>query len=367
MKTVPSILTLIFATSLFAGEKQLLNLAGIPKEERMNVPVERVWPVEPGEASVCLWPDDKDAVLSYTIDDNCAMNIDWWLAESAQRDNMKLAWFLVTGGIGNSNPAMNADWARWQQVQDAGHALESHTVTHLSGASKPDWQGIDWEYKDSLDAINAHITGQTATTLAYPGGGNSAKNSEEAAEKFYAAARGVRGTLNGSRGLNYMSINAMSSPNIGDNPKANWSDATRLIDPEDSAYRGWAVFIYHYIKGDNMDKVRQQLDFYYDNRDKFWAAAFPDAAKYAQSRDTSTLEVTEKGNDRIVLKLSDWMNDELYNYPLTVKVRLPDGWNSFRAKQGDTEMTTKVIEHEGAKYGLVDIVPDGGEAVLIPG
>lgn len=368
MKTPLTIaLCLHFVAPLFAGDKQLLNLSGIPAEERMNVPVERTWPENSGEAAVCLWKNDKTAVLSYTIDDNCAMNIDWWLNEAAQRD-MKLTWFLVTGGIGNSNPTMNGDWTKWQRVFDAGHALESHTVTHLGGANKPDWKGIEWEYADSKQTVDANIAGNTVTTLAYPGGGNSDKNSADAAKEVYIAARGVRGTLNGSRGLNYMSINAMSRPNIGDNPKANWSDATRLIDPEDGAYRGWAVFIYHYIKDENMDKVREQLDFYANQNDEFWAAAFSDAAKYAQSRDTSTLEVVENGDDRIVLNLTDWMDDELFNYPLTVKVRLPDGWNGFRAKQGEgEELQTKVIEHEGAKYGLVDIVPDGGAAVLVPG
>lgn len=365
----PLIMTLAvgLATPLLAGEKQLRNLAGIPKEERMNVPVEYVWPENPGEAAVCLWKDDKAAVLSFTIDDNCAMNIDWWLQEAAQRE-MKLTWFLVTGGIGNTNPAMNADWAKWQTVYDAGHALESHTVTHLGGASQPDWQGIEWEYADSKQAIDANITGNTATTLAYPGGKNSDKNSEEVATKVYIAARGVRAVLNGSRGLDYLSINAMSGPNIGDNPKAPWSDTTRLIKPDDSAYRGWGVFIYHYIKPDNMEKARAHMDFYYNNRDQFWAATFADAAKYAQSRDTSTLEVIENGNDRIVLELTDWMDDQLFNYPLTVKVRLPDGWTSFRAIQGEGEAPpTKVIEHDGAKYGLVDIVPDGGQMVLTPG
>ncbi|WP_309398253.1 polysaccharide deacetylase family protein [Cerasicoccus maritimus] len=359
---------LIATTALFAGEKQLLNLAGIPKEERMNVPVEYVWPENPGEAAVCLWKDDKAAAISYTIDDNCAMNIDWWLAEAGQRD-MKLTWFLVTGGISNSNPKMNGEWSQWQAVYDAGHSIESHTVTHLSGASKPEWQGIEWEYGDSKQAIDANVAGNSATALAYPGGGNSAKNDPEVAQGIYIAARGTRGTINGARGLNYMSINAMSRPNIGDNPKASFSDCSRLIDPADTkAYRGWGVFIYHYIKGENMDKTREQMDFYYSNRDAFWCASFSDAAKYAQSRDTSNLEVLENSNQRIVLSLSDWMKDEYFNHPLTVKVRLPDDWSGFRARQGDgPELNTRVVEHDGARYGYVDIIPDGGQAILIPG
>ncbi|WP_269542394.1 polysaccharide deacetylase family protein [Cerasicoccus fimbriatus] len=367
MKLPLALVTFCAAGSLLAGEKQLLNLSGIPSKERMNVPVEYVWPENAGEAAVCLWKDDKAAAISYTIDDNCAMNIDWWLNEAAQRE-MKLTWFVVTGGISNSNPAMNGEWSQWQAVYDAGHSVESHTVTHLGGASKPEWKGIEWEYEDSKEAIDANIAGNTVTALAYPGGGNSSKNDAEVAKEIYIAARGTRGTTNGARGLDYMSINAMSRPNIGDNPKASFSDCSLLIDPESKAYRGWGVFIYHYIKGDNMDKTREQMDFYYNNRDDFWCASFSDAAKYAQSRDTSTLEVVENGNNRIVLNLTDWMKDDLYTYPLTVKVRLPDGWNGFRAKQGEgEELTTQVIEHEGAKYGLVDIVPDGGQTVLIPG
>jgi hypothetical protein len=51
------------------------------------------------------------------------------------------------------------------------------------------------------------------------------------------------------------------------------------------------------------------------------------------------------------------MKDDVFNFPLTVKVRLPDGWKSV---SGGT-----FIEHNGKPYALVDVVPDRGEVVLM--
>ena len=43
-------------------------------------------------------------------------------------------------------------------------------------------------------------------------------------------------------------------------------------------------------------------------------------------------------------------------FPLTVKVRLPDGWKTVKGG--------RFLEHDGKPYALVDVVPDKGAVVL---
>ena len=54
------------------------------------------------------------------------------------------------------------------------------------------------------------------------------------------------------------------------------------------------------------------------------------------------------------------MKDDLFDFPLTVKVRLPDGWNSAKATQGGRSVPVRFVSHDGAPYALVEAVPDRG-------
>lgn len=369
----------LLASTLVAAEQelpppspqgnQLLNLTGVPVAERTRIQPD-FWPAQPGEAAVCLWKDDKLAAISFTIDDNCAPNVDWWL-EAAGTRGIPLTWFVVTGGVDGSNKGFNGTWELWRRVHAAGHAIESHTVTHLSGARGDNlagWQergGIAWEYEESRKHIEANIPGKTVRFLAYPGGGESHRNDASVATRTYLAARGTKGMPNGPQGLNYLSINAMSKSNFG-GTKADWSNVNNILDKQlygGRHYGGWAVLIFHMVKKPYTDTLAK-LDFAAEHRERLWAGRFGDVASYGQQRETSTLTVTEQTDQRIVLLLTDRMDDSHYDQPLTVKVHLPSTWTAIATQQAGKPVPHRLVEHDGATYALVDIVPDRGEAVV---
>lgn len=357
---------------LAAGEDaaQLPNLKGVPRAERTILPLEFTWPAQAGEAALCLWRDDKMAALSYTIDDNCAMNIDWWLKETAERD-LRVTWFLVAGGVSNSNPTMNGTWERWKAARAAGHALESHTVTHLSAAkNEATWKGIDWEYAQSKALIEAGLgDGHRVTCLAYPGGGQSSKNDPAVAAAHYVAARSTRGMLNGPQGFDYLAVNAMSKANFGERPESAFNNADNLMNPAyKQGYRGWCVVLYHYVKeGDPavVAGVRADLDYAVKHRERLWVGTFPDVARYAQQRETARLAVAESAPERIAFDLTDRMDDRVFDVPLTVKVRLPEGWTTATATQAGKPAPVRLVAHDGAQFALVDAIPDRGRTTLV--
>ena len=71
-------------------------------------------------------------------------------------------------------------------------------------------------------------------------------------------------------------------------------------------------------------------------------------------------------DDKIVITLTDEMDDnELFDYPLTVKVNVPDEWKqNVKFTQGDTSKAVEIFEENGRKYVYAKIVPDSGNAVL---
>ena len=132
--------------------------------------------------------------------------------------------------------------------------------------------------------------------------------------------------------------------------------------------RGWITPLRHQLKEGRTPEQKAAsekslataLEQLASHKDEIWFGTFPACAKYGQSRDTAEL-TSKRTGDKIVINLRDRMDDELFDEPLTVKVRLPDGWKTVRAKQGKGTVPARLVTHDGAIYALVDIVPDRGE------
>ena len=61
------------------------------------------------------------------------------------------------------------------------------------------------------------------------------------------------------------------------------------------------------------------------------------------------------------------MRDDIYNYPLTVKVRLANNWVSLSSTQNGIEIKSEIIQYNGNNYALIKAVPDNGEILLKKG
>ena len=60
------------------------------------------------------------------------------------------------------------------------------------------------------------------------------------------------------------------------------------------------------------------------------------------------------------------MEPAIFDYPLTVKVRLPDTWKAVAASQNAASLPVQFVQHEGRPYALVKVVPDRGPVILKP-
>lgn len=376
MKTY-SLLLLSFLPALIMADTadNRLRTLGKADKPRFEIP-EITWPVTPGEADICLWKDDKYAAISITIDDNCRPDHDWWLAQ-AEKHGFKLTWFVITDGVEGKNKGFSGTWADWQRLADAGHSIQSHTSNHCSAKKGepplPD-EMVHSMYRDSLAAVNAHITNNVANCIAYPCG----EAHEEIAAQYAIACRGVYGAPNPVNTINYLNVNegnySQGYINVllggeADNPK--W-----LNKPNKPFRRGWCAVLHHLVHhGKTSEQIaksvsdcEQKLDNLAKYKDRIWFGTFPAVAKYGQERDTATLATSFSDETRITLSLADRMDDTLFDEPLTVKVRLPDGWSQAKvcATQGGKPVQSRFLEHEGHPYALVDAVPDRGEIVLKP-
>lgn len=356
------------------GDK-LLNINQTPKDPRFPI-TGKVWPANAGDASVCLWADDKVAAWSLEIDDNQAQDIEWWEAQAKSHDNTPITWFVITGNVGKGG--IGATWDIFKRLQSEGFRLESHTFDHFSHLT-PDWKGVEWDYTQSIADLDANLPDHKTHFLAYPGGANPNPNQRDLAAKYYMSARGTQGTPTAANTIDYLNVNGYH-PVIG-HPKATWADPTNILlenNPNKGNqryYRGWSNMFWHNVdhkpgadpmKSESEAAITKILDWTVANKADLWGGFYGDVAMYGQERDTAKLTPGTSDASKITFTLTSQMDPALYTFPLTVKVRLPDAWKGADAKQGDKAIEATAIDHDNAHFALIKAVPGAGEITLTP-
>jgi hypothetical protein len=330
---------------------------------------DRDWPSDVGAASICLWKDDAQAALSITIDDNTVPDHPWWF-EMGKKYDLKFTWFVITDRITRGeNPSFNQNWDYWKKVVAMGHDVQSHTKLH-GHTDDPDWKNIDDEYATSKKQIETGIPGHKVLTVAFFGGPNSNLNDPAVAAKYYIGARGTRGSLNAANAVNYAETNSVGADiNMGDARFPSQDLNTTLVKGKSGLaqfYRGWYCSHFHGVNAETRAKLEKRFAAVKElvHKGEIWPGLFTQVIQYGKERDTAELTVSAKDKDKIVFAVTDKVDDATFDFPLTVKVHVDSSWKSAKATQAGKEVGAKLVDHDGAKFVLVQAVPDRGDITL---
>ena len=147
---------------------------------------------------------------------------------------------------------------------------------------------------------------------------------------------------------------------------------------------GWLIVMCHAIYGDgagstgNKDLDTDDADRFfalagnYVNMDKLWCATFAEATKYIRERQSATAyRRMENGVLYVGLKLDRTtpdgkpLDENVFNYPLTVKTRVPATWNSVSYKLNGKTVIAAVFTDpdDGERYVTVNVVPGADGAI----
>ncbi|NLF31369.1 MAG: polysaccharide deacetylase family protein [Planctomycetes bacterium] len=357
---MPFVLVAVLCAPVVAGE-QLLNL---PLDRTaFPVPADIVWPQAVGEPHICLWYGDKFAALSITIDDNWKPDWAWWM-QMAETYDFTPTWFTIVGGVdAQSNPGFSGVWSDFVALAASGGSIQSHTMTHnCSDDTRPD-ADVHWEYSRSQALIDANVPGQRCLTLAYPCG----VGRPDIAAQYFIAARGVHGTPNKPGRINWMMTDSSSGRIDADFVNAilyGTSGISWLNSPQWK--RAWLCTHYH---GVSDEAVQEGHLAYIDSlRHLIWWASFIDVVRFGQQRDSATITMVENSESRIAFDISDRMNDQIFDHPLTIKLRLPDAWEgAATATQGGAATSFTLAAQGDRDYILLDAIPDRGPVEIRPG
>lgn len=333
------------------------TLAGTPTQPQTKV-ADRDWPAQEGAASVCLWHDDSLAAFSHTIDDNNAMDIPWWTS-IADKYKIKLTWFVVTGHIGEQGGrlAQRGTWDQWRKVYAMGHDVQSHSVDHMSKETE---LPPDQEYGDSQKAIEKNIPGDRCLCMAFPGGGRP--NDVAIASRYYISCRGGVPAINVPGKTPYENTRNTSQGIVLD--RNNRQCVQLCLDSKSPFYRGWYCGLTHFVGNheDTKKMLTDGFDFVTSTPGNFWVGRYRDIVMYGMERDTHNLQGRTVGPGRYEVTLTCAMDPSIYDFPLTVKLKINDNAKTITAKQGGKPIDAKIIENEGRKFALVEVVPNRAPA-----
>ncbi|MDD2797801.1 MAG: T9SS type A sorting domain-containing protein [Bacteroidales bacterium] len=360
--------------------KELKGATGLTNLDPAVTPrianINKQWGSKFGDASVCLWKDDKVAAFTISIDDNIETEVDYWKTTLANY-KLPVTWFLITDGqtwpdfdVVATNPNVK-DWNKYLTAIKQGHCIGGHDDRNWYNTPttppNPDSLRYVTRLKSTRQKIDAELDsyGNQALTYAWPYGEGNANYGRTQ----FIAMRGTYGVLNQVDKVNYLNVNSVSSPAVV-------AALPTYIDPlldkgaklyNVTYYRGWGSTHFHALgTADAKTKAEGLLQYLKAREDSLWVGGFTPVAQYAQSRDTHHLTSSVVSSTQVKFTVTDDMNDDLFYFPLTVKIRVGNDWATATAVQNGQSVATKLIDFAGGKYLLVDAVPDRGE-VLVTG
>ncbi len=304
---------------------------------------------------VGTWQGFRLAAVTYTFDDGCSNQ--YAIAIPMFNEfNFDLTMYPVI----NWSP----NWTALQNAAAEGHEIGSHTISHpylnqLTTAQQTT------ELENSQNIINSHIEGRQCITIAYP---YCVPGNLTLTTQYYIAARHCQGYIERTTPSNFYQISSLICGSQGA-VKTMEDFNTRFESTATS--NGWCVFLLHGIDNDGgysplpSTTLRASLEFLDAHRDIFWVSTFANVARYIKERnDISVTELSSQDNI-ITLQVTDTLDDSIYNYPVTIRRPLRPNWSSANVSQNDQAVNTSVAEVDSVKYVMFDVVPDGGEVVLI--
>ncbi len=328
---------------------------------------DKIWSQTIGDASVCLWNDDKLGAFTLTIDDNNEQDIPFWKTMQ-KKYGFNFTWFLMTEADEKYNVKC---WNCFKQLAKSGNAIQGHDdrnwYEHPKGKEKnTSIKKYIRRLKDTQKKIESEINNQKCLTYAYPWG----EGNDTEVSKLFIATRDVVGLPNQANRVNYNHVNSISNPHIYKNETSRDKYVLPILTKTDTIeglnyYRGWLSTHFHHVNFEEAHIFTNEfLNYLKQKEDKLWIGTFPDVAKYSQEYATHSLKIDSISDTTISFTLIDEMLDEIYDYPLTVKIRLANNWTQLKAIQNNKPIESKIITYNQNKYGLVKAIPDRGQVIL---
>lgn len=302
------------------------------------------------------WYGFREATVSYTFDDGCSGQF----SKAIPMFN-EFGYHLTLFTVNNWS---TDNWTKLQEASKQGHEVASHTVSHADlTASSLEVQ--DAEMTNSRKDIDEKITDTKCITIAYP---MCRPADYSLVKKNFIAARGCQGYIEGQTPKDIYNISSLICGNTG-----SITTAASLNEKIDNAIstKGWCVFLFHGVDNDggyspfSSTEMHSNLEYVQTIDSKIWIATFREACLYILERNNASLKEISANNDKITLSVTDTLDNETYNFPLSFRRSIPKGWKNAKVSQNGKSVEYEIVKIDGKKKIEFNVVPDGGDIEIV--
>jgi hypothetical protein len=277
------------------------------------------------------------------------------------------------------NPDVDISWDEIKQIASEGHEFGSHSVTHPQ-LGIYDTPNMRYEIEKSRDEIVKHL-GESYTFSAEIPHGIENPRVMEFAGRFHEVLRNRmpapyleeinRWNRKSPSESEKQYIQWQRGPKSSTSLKAMKAWADTCLAHENV----WLVLTFHGIDGIgyepvNSDGVKAFFNYIKSNQNSIWVATFRDVVKYIRQRDASSVtQMLESGDmiddegkprpkKRLIIGLKHNLDKKIYDYPLTLKSYLPEGWEEVTVKQGAVTIPYEMSGDKNGSFVIYNALPN---------
>ena len=323
------------------------------------------------DPAICNFLNNKPAAVSFTFDDSI-YNATLFYNEMFKKYGLCGTAMGVVNNMKNADPVRQEEILNnWRAIFDEGYIdLGNHSTTHAVRyqADSPDAQTLKMDITDAYDQLCEWFPNQNPIAFATPWGQYSADAAAEMAKRHYAN----RGTGGGNVPVNpteeqwFRLPSAVADNSLSVNTLNQWID-TVIKDKK------WLIELWHGTEPEgttaftyNMTEKTydEHLAYAASKKEQIWYGTFNEVTQYIRERQNATAKILWANPSNMAVTLTDTLDDDLFDFPLTLKVNVPLQWHGAVVTQnGKSERVTATLEGS-RRYVFVNVVPDRGAAVL---
>ncbi|AFH48348.1 Bifunctional xylanase/esterase [Ignavibacterium album JCM 16511] len=341
---------------------------------------------------ITKWFDNKSAAFSFSFDDGLKSHFTN-VRQILNQFNFKGTFYLLPPYLTETEPTIwrYGTWPMFQTLASEGHEIGSHTLNHLYLTTLPvgdtsTQNSIIYEMYQSKKIIEQRITNQKCLTLAYPFADHNS-TVDSLAKMFYESGRAVGIDANDFQLTEDSFYSLKSYPVHFSLPRNSLDDDLdelySFMDWTESAIYNnrWAIMMVHDVVpfSELGDLVSQGIYEPISNEwfteycswlknksdsEKVWVAPIADVIKYIRERQNSNIQLISVTDTVILFNISDNLDNEIYNFPLTCMIKVPDNWDAVYFNQNNRVDTIFTFQTDSGKFVQAWVLPDNGFVLL---
>jgi peptidoglycan/xylan/chitin deacetylase (PgdA/CDA1 family) len=341
-----------------------------------------------GQVSVKRWADNRNSAFSFTFDDGTMCHYTY-VKPVLDSFGFKGTFFIICDSITNDLPGIGSygTWNQFKEMAIEGHEIGSHSVAHpdflyLTDGDISTPGTLLYELFQSKNTIEQKIVNQKCITIAYPYFDYNT-NVINMTTQFYESARTSDSSPIDSSliGSGFYTIGGHEE-HFNTPRNSTQDDLDELVDYqyyiENSISVGrWGMLVAHEVVPFSQIADLLQQDSWYpmstewltslcqwikqkSDNNEVWVESMGNITRYMKEREEFQYNIVAQTSTQIQINATDNLNNDIFNYPLTVDFSVPPDWEAAIVTQGSRTDTIITVTAGTNVYVRAKIIPDGG-------